>query len=369
MRNFEVQELKLQKLGEKWKVSSEAQLEDYLWLNLPNLMNLTPFKRQFYINNQICDLLALNSNKQLFIVELKNEEDRYIVSQLTRYYSALFEEKPFSEFIDYNQPIKLIAIAPNFHRDNFTDQKHSVLPISFVEFTIIQDSEKFYFILTNIDKNEVITKREILAKNENHNINIPEPPRVLLNLLKDSSELERKSILSLRELIFNYHPKMKEFAKNKYLLYGSTEKKTCVEFRYDETRKTIALFLWLPHKTSWSFKTNIIVARMRIWHNWQIVSDVGHVPKGNARMISYQEGIDGSIIPLKKLLHHKDSYINDLAYRERFIQSQYVYVKPHYKSPLALHLKDYYKLVGISNISNSLNDLVKLALDTWIKKI
>lgn len=309
----------------------------------------------------------------MFIIELKNEEDRYVVSQLTRYYSALFEEKPFSDSeVDYKQPIELIAIAPNFHRDNFTDQKHSILPISFIEFSIVQDSEKFYFLLKHIDKSEVIAKREILAKNENHNINIPEPPRVLLNLLKDSSELERKSILSLRESIFNYHPKIKEFAKNKHLLYGSTENKTCVEFRYDETRKIIALFLWLPHKTSRSLSSKIIVARMRIWHDWQTVSDVGHVPKGNSRMISCQEGIEGNIIPLNKLFprkHHKDRYTNNLAYRERLIESQCVYTKPHYKSPLALCLKDYYKLVSMSNISNSLDDLVKLALDTWIEKI
>lgn len=64
MEKFEVQEIQLKKIGGKWKCSSEAQLEDYLWLNLPHLMNLTPFKRQFYINNQICDILALNSNRQ-----------------------------------------------------------------------------------------------------------------------------------------------------------------------------------------------------------------------------------------------------------------------------------------------------------------
>jgi hypothetical protein len=165
---------------------------------------------------------------------------------------------------------------------------------------------------------------------------------------------------------------MKEFAKNKYLLYGSTENKTCVEFRYDETRKIITLFLWLPHKKSWSLNTNIQISRMRIWHDWQNVSDVGHVPKGNARMISSQEGIEGNITPLNKLFprqHQKDSYISDFAYRERFIKFQYLCKKPHYKSPLALHLKDYYELVGISNIGNSLEDLLKLALDTWIEKI
>ena len=83
-------------------------------------------------------------------------------------------------------------------------------------------------------------------------------------------------------------------------------------------------------------------------------------------MIICQEGIEGNMTPLNKLFprqYQKDSYTNDLAYRARFIQSQYICKKPHYKSPLALYLQDYYKLVGISNISDSLEDLVKLALD------
>lgn len=61
------------------------------------------------------------------VLELKNGEDRYIVQQLTRYYDALREEKPFNEKIDYEQPIVLIAITPSFHKDNFTDRKYHLL--------------------------------------------------------------------------------------------------------------------------------------------------------------------------------------------------------------------------------------------------
>ncbi|MBC6435548.1 DUF91 domain-containing protein [Nostoc sp. HG1] len=71
-------------------------------------------RTDIYVNGQICDILALRENKQLVVLELKNAEDRYIVQQLTRYYDALKEVKPLEDEIDYQQPISLIAIKPNF---------------------------------------------------------------------------------------------------------------------------------------------------------------------------------------------------------------------------------------------------------------
>ncbi len=364
--------MKLKKLGENFKFSSEAQLEDYLWLNLTNLLNLFPLKRQLYIDNQICDILAINKKKQLFIIELKNEEDRYIVSQLTRYYSALLENKPFPESIDYNQPIKLIAITPKFHRDNFTDQKHSTLPIIFYEFILSEESNKYYFILNNLDQNTLLAKSEIIIQNESDNVEVSQPPRIVLNLLKDSSQLERQTILSLRELILTFHPKMKEFTKNKSIFFGSTISKICVEFRYDGLRKKIGLFCWLPHKMSTYLDAKIITARMRIWTDWQIVTDVGHVPKGNPRMISYEEGISNSVLPLVKMFKngsYKERYLQDSNYRERVIRSNASIMNCHYKSPLALSFEKYQKLIKIDNISNSLDDFINLALETWLKKL
>ena len=57
------------------------------------------------------------------IIELKNEEDRYIVSQLIRYRKAILTEKPFAEHIDYSLPVKLVAISPTFHQDSYTDKE------------------------------------------------------------------------------------------------------------------------------------------------------------------------------------------------------------------------------------------------------
>jgi hypothetical protein len=81
-------------------------------------------QRQYSIKNQRCDLLCCDKlTKQLLIIELKNEEDRGLVAQLTRYRKAIFLEKPFADKIDYSLPVKLVAIAPTFHEDNYSNPK------------------------------------------------------------------------------------------------------------------------------------------------------------------------------------------------------------------------------------------------------
>lgn len=83
----------LQKLGQEWNFVSEDALEAFLWTNLGKLLGLVPLKRQFMVNREICDILAVNSAKQLFILELKNTEDRYVVQQLTRYFDHFSPEQ------------------------------------------------------------------------------------------------------------------------------------------------------------------------------------------------------------------------------------------------------------------------------------
>lgn len=44
---------------------SELSLEEFVWENLEELLNLTPIARQYYIEGQLCDILATTSNRQL----------------------------------------------------------------------------------------------------------------------------------------------------------------------------------------------------------------------------------------------------------------------------------------------------------------
>ena len=133
--------------GNIWQFGNEFELEEVLWQNLPKLLNLKPFKRQYSVRGQFCDILALDDQQRLVVLELKNVEDRYVVQQLTRYYDALKEEDPFEDEVDLSQPIRLMAIAPSFHQDTMIDCKYNLLDIELVSFQIQSSEDNLYLEL------------------------------------------------------------------------------------------------------------------------------------------------------------------------------------------------------------------------------
>lgn len=116
---------KLVYVGGEVYFHSEVDLEDYIEQYFNTIFpDLILVKRQYSVEMQRCDLLCCTkSDKQPVIIELKNEEDRSIVSQLVRYRKAVLTEKPFVEQINYSLPVKLVAISPTFHQDNYTDKE------------------------------------------------------------------------------------------------------------------------------------------------------------------------------------------------------------------------------------------------------
>lgn len=146
---------KLVKLaGNTWEFANETALEEFIWDNLTAIFNLIPLERQRRINGERCDIISVSQNKQLVILELKNSQDRGIVQQLTRYYANIANNKLFD--VDYNLPIKLIAITPSFHPHNYIDREYSKLKFEFIEFKLIikRDSE-LYLNLNNVDTKEI----------------------------------------------------------------------------------------------------------------------------------------------------------------------------------------------------------------------
>ncbi len=103
-----------------WQFGTEADLEEVIWRNLPELLSLKPVNRQFSIDGKFCDILAIAPSNRLVIIELKNTEDRYIVQQLTRYYHALKTADTLSFSANTDDP-RLLAIAPSFHADTLID--------------------------------------------------------------------------------------------------------------------------------------------------------------------------------------------------------------------------------------------------------
>jgi uncharacterized protein (DUF433 family) len=146
----------LNKVNDKIEFKNEAELEKFVYGHLDELLNLQPIAKQYRVDSDICDILAVDNQQRLSIIELKNVEDRYIIQQLTRYYESLVGEKPFADLVDYNKSIRLIAITPSFHNHNFVDKKHTRLEFEFWSFEIGAEkgTKEISFKLTNLDNNE-----------------------------------------------------------------------------------------------------------------------------------------------------------------------------------------------------------------------
>lgn len=241
----------LRKTAQGWQFASEAALEDFVWVNLKQLLKMTPLKRQYSVKGQFCDILAVDENNRLVVLELKNAEDRYIVQQLTRYHKGLLEEKPFQEEIDYEQPVKLVAIKPNFHRDNLTDRDYHKLNFIFLQFEITQDQEQFYFQLKDID-NYQCSRLKILPKDIDSTEDLPNPPRALLNLLSKFSDSDSQVLLQIRQKLLSFDKLMLETSASEIISYGKGKSKPCAQFRGSKVLPISkglvrpSLILWLP---------------------------------------------------------------------------------------------------------------------------
>ena len=199
----------LKKAEQGWIFAEERLLEDFIWDSLEPSLNLIPLQRQFRIQGEYSDILAkTKNNNQLVVLELKNCEDRYIIHQLTRYYHSLQLEQPFKELIDYNQPIRLIAIAPDFHKHNFIDRHYN----------------KLQFDL---------------------------PPRMLVNFLDKLSPVHKIEILRHREKMLGYDKRVKEIKDGKSIFYGRGKTKPCCQLKFISATKPyeqnhLQCYLWLP---------------------------------------------------------------------------------------------------------------------------
>ncbi|QIR37728.1 recombinase RecB [Tolypothrix sp. PCC 7910] len=244
-----------------WIFAEEYMLEDFLWNNLENTLGLIPLKRQFGIKGEYCDIIAKTTNNQLVILELKNCEDRYIIQQLTRYYHSLSLEQPFNDIIDYSQPIRLIAIAPDFHRHNFIDRRYSILKFEFVRFTILKQDNNFYLHLYLEGRQEITIQKPIpfIEIQDNQGVLTPaiqvdKPPRILINFLDTLSPLTRIEVLRLRDKMLGYDQRIREIKDGKSIFYGRGKTKPICQLKLvSRTQPSqinyIQCYLWLPIPT------------------------------------------------------------------------------------------------------------------------
>jgi RecB family endonuclease NucS len=251
------------KLPEGWRFSNESDLEDFVWNNLSKLFGLTPLKRQYIIQNDCCDILALSESEQLVIIELKNIEDRYVVQQLTRYYHSIVTEKPLADIVKYERPIRLIAIAPNFHRHNHIDQLYNKLSVEFFQFEITQLEKQLTLHIKNQEEqnaiSEIIPYPQAFILDEETSVPklriLPRIPKAFEKLLDERHAEEKEIALKIREQILSYDEKMAETSTQSVIRYGYPQKngiipntKLCAEFysRPINDFYSLQLSLWLP---------------------------------------------------------------------------------------------------------------------------
>lgn len=297
----------LKKTGLRWEFKSEQDLEFLLCENLNNLLGLTVLSQQYNtVARQICDnIIAVDNNKQLVLLELKNTEDRYIIQQLTRYYDAILQEKPFCDRIDYNKPVRLIAISPSFHRDNFTDRKYCQLNFQFLEFKISEKDDRFTLKLKDTDtgKNTKIAIPYRDRKREHH---IPSLPKLLNIALTKRSNQTRERILAIRKQILSCDDRIKEVYNNSSVKYGKGNK-LCAKFRYDRKQDYLAMFLWLPLISRREITGRTLVRTK----DWVSFTYLFHVIKGFSR--SGKRRVDftkySNFIKWKKNIKIKDKKI------------------------------------------------------------
>jgi len=257
----------LKKSADGWVFAEEYLLEDFIWKHLKSTLNLIPLKRQLHINGEYCDILAKTNNNQLVVLELKNCEDRYIIHQLTRYYHNLVIHQPLKEEVDYSLPIRLVAIAPSFHKHNLIDQQYSNLNFELIRFQIIEKNNKFCLWFTMPDHQKIQVKQAIdfsLTSSPDQPISISPPPKFLLNYLDKMNDQTKRKVLEIRDKILTKYSIIKEVKVNYSLVYQCSKDKPCTQIMLVKGNEIysgeIRFFLFLPLPKNYfrrNSKTNI----------------------------------------------------------------------------------------------------------------
>ncbi|MDJ0734486.1 MAG: endonuclease NucS [Nostocaceae cyanobacterium] len=301
-------QIKLRQVANGWEFESEKDLEDFIWNHLESLFGYKPLKRQYQVNGQYCDIIAIGQSQELVVLELKNSEDRYVVQQLTRYYDSLLEEQPFNELINYQSPVNLIAVVPHFHKDNYTDRKYHQLNFQFLSFQIIHQKHNYLLSLTDIDTHQKfcigITSSLISESNQD----IPVPPKRFLQLLERVTNQQKSKISQFREKVLGFDYRMVEIVKDGSIFYGAKSKKYCAELRLD-SKKQLVLFLWLPRKFYLGEQENLF--RFRIWTDWEKAAIVRPASRGLGKIHS----VDIEFAENNAKNHHLNKFVDEALIR------------------------------------------------------
>lgn len=350
--------------GDRAEFETELALELFFWSTVLEKLGLKPLKRQHYCREGICDILAKGTNNQLIIIELKNVKDSHVINQITSYFDALNDEKPFSDQIDYSHPIELYVVAPDYKDRTACILKYHRLDINILSYTVIKSENNIIFTLKKWENDVEQVKLNIPFLDElSNSVVIPQSPKVFQHLISRLSKNEATYGHALRNQIYqfsqNFNAKTYERVTGKSLRLERNKQNPIAEIGWDNKRNCLSIYLWLPFVTingRWnrgsirdSYKRT---AMMQIFIQDGLVQYVGYVHKGSKSwvIITPDEFKDENIPKPTKL--KKELYIDE-----------------YYWKGLAMPCEYYLKTQRIDDRSKTLEYFINLALEHSLEKM
>ena len=274
------------------------------------------------------------------------------MQQLTRYYSNLLSERPFSDAIDYEKPVRLIGIAPSFHRHNYIDRQYSRLSFEFIE-ARVQKSDQFYLELQSENSANLLGRAALPyeePKLSNQDEDLAEVPDLLLKWTGACSVTEQQSFLRTRAQILGFDSRLRERVEAKSIQYGTGKTKLCAEVCFSQRHQRPILFLWLPLPNCWKRSGRAErVGRLRLWLQDGNLTYVGHVPMGLGKMRLREEW---EAIPKNRW--PRQSLLENLSHR----------------SHIPMKAAGYARLsLDVESSTDYLETCVSITLQKWIEKL
>lgn len=268
---------------------SEQDLENFVWKALLQLLGLEPLARQYSVDKlHRCDILGVTSERQLAIIELKAVIDAGVVAQLTRYYHALTHQKPFQAEVDYEKPILLIAIGPEFHTNSVVEAKYSTLSFRFLKYVLFERQNQLYFGLNQ--EGDSCRVEHPISADLSFDSSLPAVPPALAKMLTPASQTVAQALIGARAKILASNHRIKETAAAAVWTYARGKTFAIAEIRTDR-RHECALYLYLPLVKPRGRQTPACI-KARVWLQGLSVTHIGFLLTKNMQPITDEEWIE-----------------------------------------------------------------------------
>ncbi len=349
--------------GERAEFETERHLEWFFWYTVLPKIGLKPLKSQYTCREGVCDILAKGHENQLVIIELKNVEDSHVIEQITAYFDALIEEKPFDEQIDYTKPIELYTVCPTYRNRTVTTIKHHKLKFTLFSYAVKSIGQGFVFILYDwLTKTEIAKIDLPIAPESLPTLNLPDPPKAFVDLLGNCSENEKIWAIEIRDQIYQFaqslNYKIYEKPDGKWVRFERNKQNPIAEIGWENKRESLAVYLWLPFVTINGQSNMKAVERdsykrtamMRIW-----------IADGIVRYVAYIENQRKSWLVVTDEEIQMGKFTKPVKLQRKG--------RSAYWKGLAMPTDIYLDLMSFPARSHSLNAFIELALEHSLQRL